>query len=359
MIKWVNKHQHLIVTLIISLLLFIILTVITYLIYVYGYYDRIKENDILENFNSYKFDRVHQDLYLNDKEYLTTKSLKNMTDLMFNKKNLESIYDNYYLNTNKYSSKEDFINKYYYGTSTLTIKDIDFFNTGNTDILSRRISKSIRYRIKNVYDEETHIGIIKNINFVTLENDSLKIDDNTINCSKECKIDKMYSGVHSLEYYHDGFTFYSIILIDASNSTININNLKNLVPISKDIDDTLLDEIVGNKSELNVGIYSLNKCNLASGCPSTNYSYITLNKDNTCAFYTYITIDKAGDSYSGTYKKENGFLILEFSGHTYSVFDYDTKQSTDIQVETNIKMTFKIDSKTSFSNKDYEFIFKA
>ena len=90
MIKWINKHQNFIISLIISLLVFIILTVVSYLIYVYGYYDRIKENEILENFNSYKFDRVHNDLYLNDKEHLTTKNLKNITDLMFNKKNLEN-----------------------------------------------------------------------------------------------------------------------------------------------------------------------------------------------------------------------------------------------------------------------------
>ena len=359
MIKWVNKHQNLVITLIISLLLFIILTIIIYLIYIYGYYDRIKENDILENFNSYKFDRVHQDLYLNDKEYLTTKSLKNMTDLMFNKKNLENIYDNYYQNTNKYSSKDDFVNKYYYGLSAITLRDIRFQNTGQTDILSRRISKSVSYKIKNAYDEETHIGVIKNITFYTLGEDSLKIDDNVLECHKECKIEKMYSGVHSIEYTHEGFNYYSILLIDKSNTVISINELKNLVAISKEVDTSIFDDISSKSGDLNIGIYSLTKCNLPSGCPSTTYSYITLNQDNTCAFYTYITLDRAGDSYNGTYKKENGFLILDFSGHTYSVFDYDTKRSTDIVVDTNIKMTFKITSKSSFSNKDYEFNLKA
>ena len=115
MLRWVNKHQNLIITIIITLLLFIIVSVITYLIYVYGYYDRIKENNILENFNSYKFNRVYNDLYLNDKEYLTSKNLTSMTDIMFNKKKLENIYDKYYSDTFKYSSEEDFINRYYYG----------------------------------------------------------------------------------------------------------------------------------------------------------------------------------------------------------------------------------------------------
>ena len=359
MIKWVNKHQNLVITLIISLLLFIILTVITYLIYIYGYYDKNKENKILENFNSYKFDRVYNDLYLNDKEYLTTKSLRNMTDLMFNKKNLENIYDKYYQDTNKYSSKNDFINKYYYGSSTLTIKDIKFQNTGKTDILSRRLSKSISYKIKNVYEEETYIGIIKNITFKTLGEDALKIDDNIISCFNECKINKLYSGVHSIEYTHKGFIYYSILLIDKSNTTIYMNEIKNLVAISKNVDTSIFDDLEKNGNDLQVGIYSLTKCNLSSGCPSTNYSYVMLNQDKTCAFYTYITIDKAGDSYEGTYEKENGFLILDFSGHTYSVFDYDTKKSTDIAVDTNIKMVFKINSKTTFSNSDYEFKLKA
>ena len=359
MINWVNKHQNFIITLIITLLLFIILSVISYLIYIYGYYDRIKENNILENFNSYKFDRVYNDLYLKDKEYLTNKNLQSITDLMFNKKNLEKIYESYYQDTNKYSSKDDFINKYYYGSSPLTIEDINFQNTGKTDILTRRITKSHSYKLQNVYEENTRIGIIKNITFNTISDDTLKIDNNTLECSKTCKIDKMYSGVHTIEYTHEGFTYFSIQLIDTNNSIININNLKNLVAISNDIDTSIFDNIDEKNSDLRVGIYSLNKCNLPSGCPSTTYSYITLNQDNTCAFYTYVTIDKAGDSYNGTYKKENGFLILEFSGHNYSVFDYDTKKSTDIFVETNIKMTFRINSKSSFSNKDYEFVLKA
>ncbi len=359
MIKWINKHQNFIISLIISLLVFIILTVVSYLIYVYGYYDRIKENEILENFNSYKFDRVHNDLYLNDKEHLTTKNLKNITDLMFNKKNLEKIYDNYYEKTNKYSSKEDFINRYFYGNSPLTIKDIQFYNSGKTDLLSRRISKANKYVIKNGYDEETYIGIVNNITFNTIGDDTLKIDENTISCPTTCRVERMYSGVHSIEYIHDGFTYYSILLIDHSNSSIDINSIKNLVAISEEIDTDIFDVIDEENKDLNIGIYSLNRCNLPTGCPSTTYSYITLNKDNTCEFYTYITLDKAGDSYSGTYKKENGFLILDFSGHTYSVYDYDTKQSTDIFVDTNIKMTFKINSNSSFSNKDYEFSLKA
>ena len=358
MLRWVNKHQNLIITIIISLLLFIIVSVITYLIYVYGYYDRIKENNILENFNSYKFNRVYNDLYLNDKEYLTSKNLTSMTDIMFNKKKLENIYDKYYSDTFKYSSEEDFINRYYYGQKELTIKDIKYTSEGNTDILNRRTTKAISYKISNNYEEVSYLGIINNVTFNTLGNDILKIDEKEISCSSSCNIDKLYSGVHTIEYNHNGFTYFGILLIDKNNSVIEINKLKNLVAISSDIDLDSSSEL-NNNNDLRIGIYSLNKCLLQSGCPSTTYSYITLNKDNTCAYYTYITLDKAGDSYKGTYKKENGFLILEFSGHTYSVFDYDTKKSTDIEVESNIKMTFKIDGNNKFSNNDYEFVFKA
>ena len=359
MIKWVNKHRNLVITLIITLLLLIILSIITYLIYVYGYYDKIKENEILENFNSYKFNRVHDDLYLNDNEHLTVKNLQSMANLIFNKKNLEKIYEDYYQNTHKYSSKEEFVKKYYYGQRAISIEDISFENTGQTTILSRRLSKSKSYKITNVYDEETSIGIINNITFNTLGEDKIKLDEDTISCSNTCNLSKIYSGIHTIEFTHEGFTYFSILLIDKDNATIDIKKINNLVAISREAEESLLDGQSEINAELNIGIYSLSRCNLNDSCPSTTYSYITLNNDNSCSFYKYISLEQAAETYNGTYKRENGFLIIEFTSYTYSILDSETNKNKEIENKTNIKMTFKIDSKDQFSNNNYEFKFKA
>ena len=64
---------------------------------------------------------------------------------------------------------------------------------------------------------------------------------------------------------------------------------------------------------MKIGLYSLTKCNLSSSCPSLEYSYIALNSDKTCTYYTYISLDNAGDIYEGTYKTENGYLIMNFT----------------------------------------------
>ncbi len=349
MVNWTNKHKNFVITLIISLLLMIIVVIITYLIYVFGYYDKIKENNILENFNSYKFNRVYGDLYLQDKEHLTNKNLTSITNLMFNRINLERVFNTYYLDTSKYNSKSEFLDNYFYGNNPIDTNDIVYYTEGKTSVLSRRVTKSKEYIVSNSKKEKTSLGIIKNITFKARAGDSIKLDEDRISCNRICTIHKMYSGIHNLEYYHNGFTYYSIIKIDKDNTIIDINNIDNLVAISKEVNTNIFDNI-----NLKVGIYSLDKCNLPSGCPSTTYSYLTINLDNTVSYYTYLDVDKAGDSYSGTYKIENGIIIMEFTKQTY--IDADSKQ---IEIDNNLKMTFNITSDTSFSNNDLEFVFKA
>ena len=72
----------------------------------------IKMNRILENYNSFKFDQVYEDINKEEYEYLNKDSFMYMTNVMYNKINLEKIYNNYYINTNKYNNKDDFIRKY-------------------------------------------------------------------------------------------------------------------------------------------------------------------------------------------------------------------------------------------------------
>ena len=355
MVNWVNKHKNFTIALIISLLVFVLLLCMSYIIYIYGYYDKIRMNRMIENYNSYKFDRVYNDIKLEKSEFLNKEVFINMTDIMYNKKNLEKIYNNYYLNSKKYNNIDDFIKTYFYGYKEISNKDVEYYINGKSGILSRSDIKIINYNIYNGYGDSSKIGIIKDIIFSTSNNSTIKIDGKELFCNGLCKIDYLFSGVHSLEYIHDGFTYYSIILIDKDNSEIDVNRLNNLIAISDEID---IDNSFDSNKELKLGIYSLNKCNYGYGCPS-EYSYITLNKDNSCGYYTYISVDKSGDSYLGTYKIENGYIIMNFTTHSFSVIDSNTKKDSEVKIDSDIKMTFKIDSDESFSNKDYIFKFKA
>ena len=74
-------------------------------------------------------------------------------------------------------------------------------------------------------------------------------------------------------------------------------------------------------------------------------------------YNTYISLDKAGDLYNGTYEIKDGFLIMKFSGHTYQVFDYDTKESTDITADVDMVIQYKIEENNVIVNDSYKFKF--
>jgi hypothetical protein len=48
---------------------------------------------------------------------------------------------------------------------------------------------------------------------------------------------------------------------------------------------------------------------------------------------------------------------MNFSGHTYQVFDYDTKQSTDINAVVDIELRYRIEDNNYLSNDSYRFKF--
>ena len=111
------------------------------------------------------------------------------------------------------------------------------------------------------------------------------------------------------------------------------------------------------KSDYNLktGKFKLSSCFLDSGCPSKSKSYVTLYDDNSCEFYTYITLDQAGDRYIGTYAISGNFLVMHFDSHTYKMFDYDTKQSSDIVAKVDMDIRYKIESDYIISNDSYKF----
>ena len=67
----------------------------------------------------------------------------------------------------------------------------------------------------------------------------------------------------------------------------------------------------------------------------------------------YLPTEIANDYYRGTYKIENGFLILHFNNHTYNAYDYDTSTKTDIVTNVDMQIRYKIINDESLENDEY------
>ncbi len=353
-----SKRKKIIATIIISIIILIVLSVLCYIIYVYGYYDNLNKNQIIENFNSFKFNKVYDDIYYNDGKYLTQKTFTNMTDIMFNKKNLEKIYDNYYKNVNKYKSKEEFIKKYYYGYRELTEDDVDFYYQGKTSLFTRMKTKSLSYNVTNGNNEILKMGIIKNITFNTNDDTALIIDNNHIDCNQTCSIDKIYSGIHTIEYIKNGYKFFTLYSITNNNASISLNNINTLIAISEEVDMNIFDDMDIKNIDLNVGIFTLSKCvNDNFDCPRTIDSYIVLNTDKTFSFYKFnFSINESPNIFSGTYRIENSFLILNYQSYKYTeVIDNKETEQTKLISKTE---TYNIYNRNKFYNDQMEFNIK-
>lgn len=357
-----NAKKHLLLTIIISCLLILFVSGMFYVIYCYGFYNKYQDNMILEYYTSFKFNELYKYFETGNKEYLSKEMYDKVTDLTFNKINLEKIYNSYYKDSDIYENKEELFKKFYFRYYDVLKKDISMSYSGKTNLFERRDVFVNGIIVKNGYNEESYFGIVKDVKFVIEGISSLKLDDKTITCSNECVVDYMFGGIHEIEYESNGFTYYGLINIFKNEQEVAVAYLDNLVTIEQKVSLDLnnFNKVEVNESKaLDIGLYGLIECNLDSGCPSTKYTYISLNTDGTCTYYFYVTLDKAGDTYDGTYKFENGFLKMNFESHTYSVFDYDMKQKTDIVATTDIKMTFKIESNNTFRNNDFSFVKKA
>ena len=347
-------------TLSFSLLLILIIGCSFYIIYCYGIYDKRITNRMVEAYNTFKFDELYSYYEVSDSEYLKKDSFRAVTNLMYNKLNLGKIYDLYYADSKIYQSKDDFIKRYYYGNGDIKYDEVVFNDQGVTTLLTRRLVTIKGIHVKNSLQDESYLGPLENINFEITEGGSLQLDGKDVDCEKTtCNIKEAFGGIHALTYDYAGFTYYSMVNIKESGTRIVIANLDNLVTIAtvNNSNDTI-DKLVSGEKEkksLSNGIYGLTECMKDSDCPALRYTYITLNNDGTFRYYFYLNLDKAGDTYDGTYEINNGFLNLYFKSHTYSVSDYDTKEKTDIEAVTDAKMTFKINDENSFSNQDYVF----
>lgn len=344
-------------TLIITGLLFSFIIFLIYLLYCFAYYDKNQENEYFNKIVNYDYKYIFDNLA--GKDGLGEEEFNKVLNMMNDKKNLKDIYYLYYRNTETLTLDE-FVSKYYYGDVKYNDQHVVYSINGKTGLLKRRAIFYQSIDITNKKGHKSSLGVKRNINFVVEDGAKLKIDNKELKCDKTiCKLSKVFGGIHEISYISNGYEYYGLINIVKDKQTIEVTNIDSLVRIDLISDNNILvkDDIKNDFSSnnLTIGKYNLNKCYLNFGCPSTKKSYLLLNDDGSCKFYTYITLDQAGDLYYGTYTKEGNFLVLNFNGHTYQVFDYDTKESTNITADVDIEMRYKIEQGNILTNDSYRF----
>lgn len=350
-------NESLKTTLIITGFLFFFILFLLYLLYCFAYYDKNQEEIYYTNIVDKKYDYIYTNIV--DKDGLSKDDFNKSIKLMDNQKNLKDIYYLYYRNSD-IITLEDFISKYYYGDAKIEKENIEYSSNGKTTLFKRRaiFYKSINLINKN--GNKSSIGVKRNISFKVEGKSSIKIDDKELKCvNGECTLAKVFGGIHEIRYVSNGFEYYGLINIIKDKQVIEVTNIDELVRVDLINDNDILVDVnePDFEYELKTGKYSLNKCYLSFSCPSTKSSYLLLNEDGSCELYTYITLDQAGDLYKGTYVREGNFLIMKFNGHTYQVFDYDTKVSTDINAKVDMEIRYKINGDNSLLNDSYRFKF--
>ena len=337
------------ITLIITFSLFFFVLFLVYLIYCYAYYDENKVNFYTEIFNKGQYKEVYEELE-NDSD-LTYQDFSKVIKLMYDKGNLKNIYYLYYSDE---MSLDDFVGIFYYGNSKVASDDIVFKEEGITNLVERKDFSYKEINVENRDGYKSSLGLKRNIKFEVENNSTLILDDKELVCiDNECLVDSLFGGLHVIEYNSNDIDYYGIINVWEDKQIIKIAQENSLVKKNKADEEEVVKVI--EDLNLNKGKYELKECYLSSGCPSKKKSYINLSENGEAIFYTYITLDQAGDYYKGTYLVEGEFLVLKFNNHIYTVFDYDTKQSTDIEADVDIEFRFKIEDNKTIKNSDYLF----
>ena len=342
------NRQHLL-TILISSCLFMFLTALFYTLYCYSFYNKNQLNTYIDNINNKKYDFIYSKYQNRDK--ITEKDFYSVINNSFDKDNLLNIYNTYYQNI---LEEKDFLDKFYYGDINIAKENVDFKTIGKTTYGSRRelFINSIKYNKK---DDYISLSLIKQINFITEKNTTINIDNNIdIECSKNCKIENLLGGIHTIIIKQSNKEYFTILNINESNQEIDLMNLEQTVLIKEEKDN----DKVTKYENISIGTYYLKECYMEQKalCPTNSKSYLELNEDNTVYLHLYSAWEIAYTEYWGTFTIENNFLILNFDYHTYTPFDYDTRTYSTVEVNSPSTQKYKIEGNNLIGDK-YKFYY--
>lgn len=349
------KDKYMTITAGITFVLFVFVIFLMYLIYCYSYYDNRQGDIYLENYNKDSWDFVYDHWYQNDE--LTKEKFYNSINLMYDQNILRNIYDTYYKN-NTMLSFDNFSNQYFYGSGVIDKNNIIFKTEKKTTLVSRKKFYYHTINLRNKGGYTTRLGIFHNLEINVPENGSISFDNEECELvDNKCNISVVFGGLHKVLYSHNGVKYFALLNVYSDDMIIDVTNIDGLVRYIGDNEVKGVTAVNQETKFVNKGSYRVSACYMPFSCPNTTHSYLVLNEDGTCLLFIYITLDVSRDTYTGTYFVDGGFLNMKFNHHTYNVFDYDTKEATDIENNTDMRMTFKIEDARNISNEKYKFTF--
>ena len=303
---------------------------------------------LVDIYNKNDYKTVHS-LLLDNYDY---DKFQKTINIMYDKNTIKDIYYLYY-SGNNYDLNE-FYNTYNYSNKNININDISFYKKGKTNYFSRGKELYENVTVYSQNGKKSTIGVLKNIKLEIDNGSTLTLDNEVLNCrNNECLIDKIYGGLHEIQYVNNDITYYGLLNIVKNEEKINISGLDSLVKINHKDELKTINE-VDNKALLS-GVYKIDTCYKKESCGNTKKSYIKIYPDKKIEVYIYNKFEVAGDYYYGIYNINGEYIIMSFNNHTYSAYDYDSKKTTNITTEINISKKYKIIDSKTIKNEDYMF----
>ena len=295
-----NSKKALGTTFILTLLLFLFIVSLLYIIYCYAYYDKYQEQVFLDHYNHREYSFVYKKMV--GKDDLSLDEFNSVIDNLGDRDRLSNIYDTYYIDGSIYD-KDTFMNTFLFNNLNVTLDNIHYTSNGKTNLFSR---KGIFYDYVNVSNgiQNITIGVLNNISFKIEDNTVLKIDDKDVVCiDNVCTIDKIFGGIHEVSYVSNGYLYYGLVNIHEDKQVIDVTNIESLVKVSQ------------VEVKLNYGKYIISKCNLdVTLCPSLSKSYLILNEDGSYVSYMYYTDIDKGNITDGTYTVVDNKIVFTYNG---------------------------------------------
>ena len=223
-----EDKRNIIITTLISFFLFFIIIFLMYVIYVFAYYNKKQEEIYLEYYNNNKYDYIYNNLDVSKE--LDKIKFNKVISIMYDKKYLLSIYNKYYNNSNIYENENTFIDSFYYGNIKINLDSITFNSFGKTNLFNRRKLYYDKINLTSNTGIKSILGIVDDIEFILEQGSVLSIDNGDYICYESpCKVDKMFGGLHIINYTSNGFNYFGIINVNDDNLSIDITGIDNLV----------------------------------------------------------------------------------------------------------------------------------
>ncbi len=345
-----STGKRILITVIVSVVLIGIISFLMYVIYIFGFYNKNEVSKMTYSFNSNDFEFVYDNL--TDK--LDKETYDRIISIMYDKSTLKDIYYLYYSKSDY--NIGDFYKEFYFGDKNVSNSDISYNYDGKTNLFKRSKITYNYINVSNKNGSKSSVGIINNVTLNVDNNSELYLDGNKCECdSNKCIYKKIYGGIHEIKYVNNNITYYGLLNVVSNDSTINISTLDSLVRINEKTELKTVKD--ASLSTVKPGIYNMDRCYMSESCANKKKSYLYIFDDNKVEMYLYNSFEAAGNYFYGEWSIDEDNIIFKFDKHVYSLYDYDSREITNIDAEIDMTKKYQILDDETIKSDEYKFYF--